>query len=477
MEKSKLINIMSTLSDAEVKDLGKFLEGTSYRKTGSVFTLFKYLKKWHPEFPLKKIEKEYVQKSLFKNADNASKRMLDVMSQLSIVLEDFLVKKQLEKNDIDRDFLLLNELKDRKLDKLFFQKMAGMEKTWEQEDIPGTEQLYRQYKMNNMVLLHPSYSRLEETPLNPHVLTESLDKFYFASKLYWTLCHHITYNTMDSKSLNEEQKLIEEIIEHTQSPKFQAIPQIQLFRKLAVDMFSNNFDNYSEIKNNFVENIALYNEAEKLDLFNFLMYYCIEIHKRGHPNSTQYLFDINKFAVEHQMVIHNDYIYPETYINITNIGCAANELEWVENFVSEYKTHLTDEFRLDAVTLCEATVAMNKEEFGAAIQKIAQVKFQNAIYGVQARCVQLQCFYELEDYDELFTNSIKSFAMFLNRNQIVSTIFKDSIKNFLTYAKKLKKYKDSKKNVPEEIYQQITEHKNIAWKNWLEKKSKELGIQ
>lgn len=62
MEKRKLITVLKTLSDSEFKEFGKYLEGTSYRKEGYVFALYKYLKKYHPEYPSAKVDKDYVQK-------------------------------------------------------------------------------------------------------------------------------------------------------------------------------------------------------------------------------------------------------------------------------------------------------------------------------------------------------------------------------------------------------------------------------
>lgn len=122
MEKSKLISLVATLSKSEFREFGKYLEGVPYQKTGGVYKLYKYLKTHHPDLPAKYIDKDYIQKKLYKTTNNPKKHLYDNISQLSISLEDFLIKKRLETNTDTKNLLLLEVYKERQLDGLFFQK-------------------------------------------------------------------------------------------------------------------------------------------------------------------------------------------------------------------------------------------------------------------------------------------------------------------------------------------------------------------
>ncbi len=172
MDKSKLIEVLKTLPKTEFKEFGKYLEGSSYRKTSGVFLLFNYLKKYHPTYPANKIEKEVVYKKLFKESGNINKRMLDLMSTLYQVLEDFLLKKELYDSPVDRQFLVLQMFKKRKLDKFFFQKINQVKKEWEKETPAGIEQLHKEYILAKTCFMHPNYSLFPGQEIDQHMLMD-----------------------------------------------------------------------------------------------------------------------------------------------------------------------------------------------------------------------------------------------------------------------------------------------------------------
>lgn len=467
MEKSKLIKILQTLSDSEMKEFGKFLEGNSYRKTGSAYTLYLYLKKNHPVFLPKKIAKEYVQQKLFKGSENKEKLLFNVMSQLTTALEDYLVKKVLEEDAIDKEFLILKAYKKRKLDKLFFQKINALEKSWEKKAIPGIEQLHNEYRLKKLCFLHPNYSLLNESPLDIPDLVECIDQYYFAIKLYWAACY-ATSRSFSSKADNEKNHyFVEEIIKLTAEPDFEKIPQIRLFRELTNAILSKEFGNYTDIKTVFFNCLELFDKCEKLDLINFLRYYCVSNYRGGVPNALQDLFELDSFAIDKGILLEDGYISVETYRNMVNLACTLNELEWVEDFINNYKDKIKEEEREDMVALCEARLAMCKKDFDKALQKLMLIKIQNAFYGFEIREIQLKCYYELEDYEEMFDNLTISFTKFLDRNKDLPEQMKKNLKKFISYTKKMKKETELKGIISEELSQKIKSDKEVACKSWL----------
>lgn len=89
MLKSKLIELVSSLSKAEIKEFRKYLEGTSYRnRREKILSLFAYIAKYYPDFPEKKMNKSLIARKILSDQKNASKQMLDTMTRLTGVLED-----------------------------------------------------------------------------------------------------------------------------------------------------------------------------------------------------------------------------------------------------------------------------------------------------------------------------------------------------------------------------------------------------
>lgn len=472
MEKSKLITILKTFSDSEVKELGKFLEGTSYRKEGAVFSLFKYLKKYHPELPTSKIEKAHIQKVLFKKTSKNYRRLFDVMYQLSIVMEDFLILKQLEIQKTDRDFLLLEAYKTKKLDKLFFQKIGSIDKRWETEKEPGIKHLHDDYRLKEICLLHPSYSLISEKKINAFDLIDSIDLYHFITKLNWVLCASMTYTQLSTPQKN--QHLISEVIKIAAHPKFKTIPQVFIYSKLIDALSNNRHENYTEIKNAFFSNIQLFNEYEKLDIYNSLNILLSKSPNRA-ANYIQEMFELNRFATESKLILEDGYLYIVNFQNIVSIACIANELNWAKEFIAEFKGYIKEDSRTNATLLCEAILGLYSKNFEEGIVKISQLTFTDPIINIIARGVQLQCYYELEeDYYELLMDSTKSFTLFLNRNQSIADSFRKSALNFISAIKKLKRLKNTNSKMSKVLKEEIKNESQLINKYWLLQKIAEL---
>jgi len=486
MKQSRLLKMMKTLSQAEMRAYGHFLEGVPFQKTGGVYKLYKYLKKLHPQFEGKAIEKGTIQKKLFSTVSNPKKHLYDNASQLSISLEDFLIKKQLEKNQSSKDFLLLEVYKERKLDDLFFQKIDGIERNWRTEKKAGIDHLYEQYNLRRMCIIHPNFAVLnrDKDTTNLPELLALLDQFYFATKLYWTLSQLTSSNFVIKQRPEKKEYFVQEIIDYSSNSEFQHIPQISLLGDMAKTLLNQDFKNYESLRVNFFDNIELYDENERHDLFATLLH-CFNQNRQA--NRLQELFELNRFAVEHQLMFENGYITVNYFINIVNIACLSGELDWIENFIAEYQQYLNENDRANTVLFCEANLLISRNDYGKALEKLSRItKFQNVFSELQAKCMQLQCYYEM-DYDEPFDALIKSSTKFLKSKKTVGAGFKEGVSQFFHYAKEIKKLKAfkylkfSKKMSPIEVKKEadkllneIMNTHNVFYKAWLIKKNEEL---
>lgn len=473
MRNTKLILMLESLTEEEIRELGKFLEYQGHRKTGGVMVLYKYLQKYAPNFPEKNIKKETIKKKLFKGVENADRRINDTTHKFVLSLEKFMVSKTLETSEVEWDFLLLKSMKERKLDKLFFQKINATEKKWNKTTIPGIEHLHDQYKLKHLCLTHQNYSLLHDTPLNPPDLLNLVDHYYFATKLYWNVCIQMNNKVIVNKEMENEPILLNEIIGLSKKSEYDSIPQLAFFTKLLKGFKTGEFENYNELQESFFKNIDAYSSGEQVDLMNILSHICYKNYKKGIEGSLQQLFDFYRFCVEKGLIIHDQYIASRYFDTIVNIGCAAKELEWTERFIKDYQKYLKEEDKNDITSLCEANLAICKNDFELALQKISMIQLQDPFYGLQARSLQLKCFYELEGYEELFYNLIRSFSTYLNRDKLFHEQIKEVYQNYIKYTKEIQKLKENKKQVPERLVEEINKN-NVAWKQWLLKKTKEL---
>lgn len=157
MKNTVCVTLFKALSENEVKAFGNYL-ATFYQKSGSVFKLYTYLKKYHPDLTNEKLDRKYVEKKLFGENANPERTLFDSTSNITGKLKSFITIQELEKQEVYENFLYLEALKSRKLDTLFFKKAESLQKKWDDDSIPGIEHYHNQYKLKVLNFSHPNFS-------------------------------------------------------------------------------------------------------------------------------------------------------------------------------------------------------------------------------------------------------------------------------------------------------------------------------
>jgi len=475
MQDSKLILLIQSFTKEEIRVFGNYLEGTSYRKTSNVFALFNYLKKLHPVFPEEKIAKEYVFKKIMpKGKAYNNKRMRDVMSILSITIENFLLAKELEESEMERELLMLNVLRKRKQDKLFFQKVHQIQKKWEKDAPPGIERYLYEYLIQKAHYSHPNFSKYLTKKMSLHNLMEKVDNYYFASKLYCTI--NLLKHKHSFKPSDGDQPIIfiEEISQICKKSPYKENIHLDIFNCFFETYTHQDNSDYQTLKQLYFNRIDFFDDSEKIDLFFLLQNYCSINYNHGKDEYVKELFELNKFSVEEKIIIEDDMIATSLFRSHVIIGCIAKENEWVANFIKNYQHYLDKSKREDIVLLCEATLALSQKQFETCLEKLLTVKIEDIVYGMQVRILQLEAYYELENYEEAFYNLVHSFTIFLHRNKEISDNQKEPILNFIHFSKKLHKEKYNPNSKKINLIPKLNEYEKILERKWLMRKAVEL---
>src|SRR5258706_11180056 len=119
MNRSNLIVLLKQLDAKEFREFGELVHSPFFNKNQSAITLYEYLKKLYPDFPESSIEKEGVYSKIFHKAEYNDGFMRTVLFNLSALAEEYLRQVSLKKNGARSSMLLLEELNDRKLEKIF----------------------------------------------------------------------------------------------------------------------------------------------------------------------------------------------------------------------------------------------------------------------------------------------------------------------------------------------------------------------
>ncbi|HLT24117.1 MAG TPA: hypothetical protein VK004_03240, partial [Ignavibacteria bacterium] len=128
MYKSKIVNVLKTFSEDEIKRFSDFVSSPYFNSNQSTVKLFNTLKKYHPHFEGSGVSKESLYKKLFAGEKYNDQVMRNLSSQLLKLSKEFLsIESYINENDT-KELILLNELKNRNLDSLYnsdFKSLSG----------------------------------------------------------------------------------------------------------------------------------------------------------------------------------------------------------------------------------------------------------------------------------------------------------------------------------------------------------------
>ncbi len=470
MQNSKLIVFLRTLSDAEMKDLGKYIEYKTASYATDIKNLYQYLKKHHPNYTFTEESKSEIVKKIFPKEN--LRKLENVMTRFNRILEDFLIQKEFEESKIEKDFFLLQALKKRKLNDYFFRKTEQLENDWQKQKVEGLEDLHNLYKLKKIHFMHPNYNDIKKIANISKTLSYHLDEYYSATKLYWTLNNYINSSHLNNdESAKNSIYSIQNTIAYALNADLKHPPSITLLGEITQAFYTQNFAVYPKLKEIFYKHIDDFNKYEQTDLVDYLTNICYTNYKLGKKEALKDLFELKRFSVEQGFLLEDGYISNFSFQNIVNIACTAQELDWAEKFVKKYASFIEAEKRQDNDRLCKAIIYLHRKKHEEVLEILAPLRFQNVYYGVQARALLLQTYYQL---DQSFDNLVNNFKVFLYRDVKLAETLKKSFKNFIKFTNKLYKAKTTYKADLTSLEKNINSCTQIVYKSWLLEKLEEL---
>jgi len=83
---------------------------------------------------------------------------------------------------------MLDIYSERKLGKLFTQKVSQLQKKWNKAPNPGLEHYHNQFRLFKLCHTHDFSKISQKGSVSLMDLVEKMDNYYFASKLYYGAC-------------------------------------------------------------------------------------------------------------------------------------------------------------------------------------------------------------------------------------------------------------------------------------------------
>jgi hypothetical protein len=163
----------------------------------------------------------------------------------------------------------------------------------------------------------------------------------------------------------------------------------------------------------------------------------------------------------------NKYVPVDLFRNILINAARMKDLNWLEEFISEYGRLLHPNRQKDVLNYSNALLNFERNAYKESLVFLSRIKLEEFTYNLDMRNLYLKIYYDQENYETAFAYA-RSFKKYLNKNNLVSAENKLKHGNFIKFINKLINYHNSStKTDLTSLKQKISKCKMLDHKDWL----------
>ncbi|MCH2045899.1 MAG: hypothetical protein MK212_17405 [Saprospiraceae bacterium] len=452
MKDSKLIILLKKYS---LRKLNKFQEYTAspfFNKRPTLVKLCAYLLRLAPNFEDNyRLRKETIYKHIFPDKAFDKTAFNRLMSQLLSLFENFLVDYAWRDKTLDRQLLLLEELRLTKMDKHYQSVERKYHKLIDESPLEENYNAHIRHlfhkELNNKFITQGG----RQYDHNLQQSSDFLDIYFLVEKLK-IACDMANRNRVIKA--NYTCGLINELLQHLKQKEYSQTPIIQIYSSiLQMQTQSSPEDEqyYIKLKNLLAEYALEFNKSELLSIYDYVLNFTIGQINKGQAHYYGESFSHYKFLVKNKIIFVDGYLPAWDYKNIVTTGLRLREFEWTKQFIEDYHIYLPPDVRKNAYIYNSAAYYLEVGNHTLALRTLYNVEFTDATYQFGAKIIQLKAYYELDESEALFS-LISAFNNLLRRKKI-SEYWKQANLNCVKLCKRLFTLKEKKDYITNEKFQ------------------------
>lgn len=417
MINNKLTKSILLIENKAIGKLNNYIQSTyAVKQTSPVVALFRIMMEYYPNFNSAEVSLEIIFAKLFPDKPFKAKKIRDLFSDLTLLLEEFLVIEYIKHNK-SRFHQMKSLLHYEQGNFKDFHKEADKALVNWKDDGNIYDAID---KLSFYQHLH-YYPFGEKQDQRNHFLIDAnklTDYIYVLTKLRY-YCEAQTgksiYIQAFEPTFNEEVFLMAEKL----CPEY---PLIDLYLSLIHLNKNREKDAYFlDTQEKFFTSFELLNKFEASVIIILLLNFCGRQYRRKKEIFIEYQFELQKFGLKHRLFSLSGNLMHTTFINILNTGAALKDITFIDSFLKERIEQLKSTHRNKCKQLGRAYEYFAKGEFAKANEIAIFLEDKSIFYSLRARYLALRCNFEflLEDsyQKQPFLNHCQNFKVFINKQK------------------------------------------------------------
>lgn len=389
--------------------------------------------------------------------DHPTKQSLsDLMSGLMKLVNRFLAVEQLREEEFREAVLTIKRTDALKRERLLENRGKRLERRLEKRDRRDADLHLIAYEWKNINAYRVVEDNRDDTDEILSTL-DHLDRFYMVEKLRHG--YHLTANAM-MRSKEYNIRFLTPILDFLATPEGRKLRKDD--REAGIDCYyhalltllePDQTEHYDYLRHYLNEGSGRLTEAQVRDAFTFATNYCIHRIRLG--DRDPYLHELLRVyergiatGALYKLGVMSEYDYK----NITTVGIALREFDWVEDFLETQKHFISVTSRENAYAYNRANLLYHRGELDASARLLARVTDSDLTYHVNRIPLQVQIAFEQDD-QEYALHLLENFRLFCLRNKKINAGHRREYINYTKLCKQLVNLRFQRGYVEREIYE------------------------
>jgi hypothetical protein len=462
MQGSQLIQLTKSLSKRDFRELRKVVRSPYFNQREDVIQLYDYIEKVFNE-KLPDFSKEKAFKKLFPNKKFDDVLMRQLMSYLLKVIEKYLITEGVLQDDLESQLQLTHALRFRNADKLFEKQLTQFSESIDNQGFKNAKYHYMKFRMRLEDYTYRGEKK-RTAELNLQNLSDELDYFYVAERLRYSAIMH-THQAVIKH--NYEQPMLEftlNYVKEIQDTPPSVSAYYYAYKTMTEPENEENFVNFSQI---IIGNAHFFTELERKELYVLATNYCIRRLNKGEKNYGLEALKLYRARMDNNVLLENGVLSHYTYNNILMLAIKAEQYDWAENFLNEFKQYLPEKDRENIFNynLALFYFRKGKQHYGEAMSLLQIVNLTDVLYNLDARRLLAIIYFEHNDFQALQSHT-ESSKIYLHRHKDIG-YHHDMYVNFFRFLEKIQKINMRDIKAKEILRGEMTSTQLLAERDWL----------
>jgi hypothetical protein len=472
MHNSKLIQLFSALSKKEMKGFVSYMHAEYFNKNEQLRDLANYLLKHSDNLEGPLMEREKAFKHIFGDEQFDEAKMRYLMSDLTKLLEDYIIQITFERDEFQRKLFLSKALQERKQEKHFMSALEDLNKLNKKEGIRDSNFYFNQYLIEEISYNHTSEKRNRSLDTSLQEVIDNLEIAYL-SKSFKYYCEML--NRSNILQVEYNLNFFNEMMKYLVQGSFNDIPAIRIYLCIYISLKEfDNQENYYELLRLIDENEHAFSKKELRDMYVFAQNYCIKRINNGFQGALVQMFELYKIIVSKNLIYEGSYVSQPDFKNIVTTALRLGDVDWTMQFIDQFKEQLNPAYKENAWTYSMAWIEFSRKNYKEALRMLLRVEFNDVYYHLDSKSLLLKTYFEMGETESLLS-LFDAFKIYLKRNKFISEFQRKTYQNFVNVAIKLHRVKLGKQEMNDTLKNEILATSPLADMGWIKQKLEVLS--